>query len=103
VKQGRKVVLDATHLNEQRKIVLDIFRKEGLWNNELMLIYVDGGKKERIKRRLARKEGKNADGRSWVEAWETAYDYFTERIKAGKIRVPRIEEEGYPVVWVKNY
>lgn len=97
-----KVVLDATHLNEQRGDNLEWCRQRGLSGEEVLVVYVDGGGKELVRRRFWGKPGMNADGRTWEEAWETAYDYFASQIGAGSVRVPENEEKGYPVIWVLN-
>jgi len=104
LKNGRKVVFDATHLNEQREILLDYLMEEiGLKEEEVLIVYVDAGDKENVRKRFEVKEGKNADGRSWVERWETAYDFFLDGIESGEITIPKDLEKGAQVVWVQNY
>lgn len=103
IKEGGRVVLDATHLNVQRAVLLEYFRQEGIERELVRLIYVDGGRKEEIRKRFVNRKGKNKDGRGWVEAWETAYDYFVGKIESGEVKLPQNIEKGYPVVWVKNH
>lgn len=102
LKNNKRVVLDATNLNEQREKNIEYCRNLGLKIKEALLIYVDAGKKDRIKARFINRKGKNADGRAWVEAWETAYDYFVKQLESKIITIPENEEGGYKVVWVLN-
>ncbi|EKD80561.1 MAG: hypothetical protein ACD_40C00056G0002 [uncultured bacterium] len=103
LQRNNKVIIDGTHLNEQLEITLQYLRSLGMDNNEILTVYVDAGGKSVIVKRFVDREGKNADGRSWVEAWETAYDYFRNQIKRGAIRIPENIVLGCSVVWVKNY
>jgi len=102
IESGKKVVMDATHLNEQRTINLDWCHNLGLTKEEVLVVYVDGGSKESVRQRFKNKKGKNADGRTWEEAWETTYDYFTSQIKSGSVTIPENKERGYRVIWVIN-
>lgn len=102
IEAGKKVVMDATHLNEQRIYNLEWCRDLGLTKEEVLVVYVDGGPKEEIRKRFKNMKGKNADGRTWEEAWETAYDYFTSQIKSGSVTIPENKERGYQVIWVIN-
>lgn len=102
IEAGKKVVMDATHLNEQRINNLEWCRDLGLTKEEVLVVYVDGGSKEEIRKRFKNMKGKNADGRTWEEAWETAYDYFTSQIKSGSVTIPENKERGYRVIWVIN-
>lgn len=101
--EGKNVIFDATHLNEQRAILLDFLKGIGVKSDELLIIWVDGGEKENVRKRFFKKEGVNGDGRSWEEAWMVAYDFFVKEIKEGKVTIPRGEEYGYQVVTVRNY
>lgn len=99
---GKKIVLDATHLNEERANNLDWIRNLGVVRGEVLVVYVEGGDKELIRQRFIQRKGKNADGRTWEEAWETAYDYFISQIKHRSVTIPENEERGYRVIWVLN-
>lgn len=101
--KGRRVVLDATHLNEQLQITTDFLRQLGISGPEGLVVFVDGGSKSNIKKRFELREGVNADGRKWVEAWETAYDFFVSQIKSQVVRIPENYVGKYKVLWVKNY
>lgn len=101
LESGKRVIFDATHINEQRAILLQHLQNKG-WR-EVVVIYVDGGDKDKVRERIKRKSGKNEDGRTWEEAWETAYNYFADQIERGIIKIPSGEENGYKVVMVRNY
>lgn len=98
-----KITLDATHLNAQRIKSLELCQSLGIAREELIVIYVDAGSKTNVQSRFANRTGENKDGRSWLSAWEEAYDYFADLINSGKVQLPKNNEKGYRVVWVRNY
>ena len=102
LQQKDMVVIDATHLNEQLNLTLEFLKRQSCKTDEVLVVYVDGGEKDKVKARFIQRPGKNKDGRSWVEAWETTYDFFVNQIKEGKVKVPENKMLGYEVVWVKN-
>ena len=100
---SKKIVLDATHINEERELTIDECKQLGLRENEVIIVVVDAGERENVRLRIAAKQGKNEDGRGYEEAWADAYDYFVRKINSGEWTVPHDNEKGYKVVWVKNY
>lgn len=99
---GQKVLFDATHLNEQRKLLLHSLSDNHYGVGDVVVVLVDGGSKENIKKRIEKKQGTNGDGRSWVEAWDNAYSWFEESLENGSITWPRSGELGYSLVTVRN-
>jgi len=102
LKKGKQVVIDGTHLNEQLMLTVQYLRSWGVGADQALVVYVDAGSKSEIKKRFVNLPGINEDGRSWVEAWEAAYDYFAQKIKSGEVKIPENSVLGYKVVWVKN-
>lgn len=102
IENGKKLVFDATYLNDERVKLLERLRDSGLKSGDLILVYVEGGDKEAIRKRILKKPGKNGDGRSWEEAWEVAYDWFVESLVKGLITKPIGDELGFKLVIVEN-
>lgn len=100
--RGKRVVIDGTHLNEQLPMTLDYLRTRQVTPKEVVVVYVTAGGKERVRQRFVAKPGRNGDGRTWVEAWETAYDFFAQQLKMGEVVIPENKVLECPVVWVKN-
>jgi adenylate kinase family enzyme len=103
LRKKQRVVVDATHMNEQLPITVDYLSRLGVVEGELLIVYVEGGSKEHVRARFVDRGGRNRDGRTWVEAWEQAYDYFTDRMKQGLVKIPENKVGRFEVVWVKNY
>lgn len=95
LRDGGKVVLDATYLGPQWLKLREILRERELMSQSLVVVVrVSEGV---VKARVKQKQLQLRD-RKYVEGWTRAYYWFTKRLISGELRYPSEAEDGVRVV-----
>jgi predicted kinase len=98
IKQGKKVVIDATNLKPKRteciKLLLQATKK-------VVMVVVDTDRKVIEKRMQARKEMTN-EMETHYQAWQRLIGYFDTRFKDGEYSWPSEKELGIKIIRYKN-
>lgn len=99
LREGKKVVVDATYLGPQRKALLSLLKERGLLEKVVFLVVKTN--EDTITSRVSLK-GKLSSGRSYKDAWSVAYKWFANKLSTGEIRYPDELKDGIKVIEVWN-
>lgn len=92
---GKRVVVDATYLNELRGEILERLKQNKMLKRTVIVV-VKVGEETAIKRM------QNMVKIDEVERWKYARQYFVDKMKSGEVSYPKEDVDGVKVLEVNN-
>jgi len=99
IKQGKKVIIDASNLDKRRLMLIDKISQVIV--KEKMLMVVVKTPVEKIKTRMKRIKGMATAKEDYLTAWQRVYGYFQEHLKKGGYFWPQANE-GIKILEINN-
>ncbi len=97
--EGEKVIVDATHLNHHRQVVINRLKEEDLIHFAVLLLIE--AKEEVIVERQKMRSGEPGTGETWEGGWKRVRGWFLEQIDEGTITYPS-DNEGISIIRIEN-
>lgn len=99
VKQGKRVIIDATHLGDQRQLLLQFLKEHNLIKEATYLVVKTA--QELAEKRIKKISEEIKDQGEHFQRWQSAHSYFLEHLELGKYSYPD-ETEGLEIIEVRN-
>lgn len=99
IKQGQKVVIDASNLDKRRLLLIKVISK--LVTKEKMLIVLVKTSLTNIERRMKMIKGMATKKEDYFTAWKRVYGYFQQHLAKGEYFWPSTKE-GVKILTINN-